>query len=380
MRITIVLGAFFPVPPVMGGAVEKVWLALGKEFARRGHEVTEISRTFPQFPAREKLDGVDHRRVRGFNQPRSRLWLKLLDLVYSFRVLSALPAADILVTNTFWLPLLARSKRFGLLYIHVQRGPKGQMKWYRHAARLLAVSRSIADAIITEAPQLAPKVRVIPNALPFPIPETPSTSRSKKLLFVGRVHPEKGIDLFLRAIGKVPAEIVNGWHVEIVGPTETHLGGGGEAFAAGLRDLATRNRIKVEWTGAVFEEAQLLRRYQSAAIFIYPSVAETGEALPVAPLEAMANGCAPLVSRLACFEDYIEDGVTGFVFDHRGPSAEENLASRLSTILQMTQEQLAKVGLAARDRVKEFGVEPVADRYLADFAALLNEHRHQKVR
>jgi glycosyltransferase involved in cell wall biosynthesis len=363
----------------MGGAVEKVWFSLGKEFARRGHRVTEISRTFPQFPAREKRDGVEHRRVRGFNQPRSRLWLKLLDLVYSLRVLRALPTADILVTNTFWLPLLARSKRSGLLYIHVQRGPKGQMKWYRHAGRLLAVSRAIADAIITEAPQLAAKVRVIPNALSFPIPETPNMSRGKTLLFVGRIHPEKGIDLFLRAIGKVPAEIVNGWQLEIVGPTETHLGGGGEVFAARLRDLAARNPIKVKWAGAVFDEAELLRRYQSAAIFVYPSVAETGEALPVAPLEAMANGCAPLVSRLACFEDYIEDGMTGFVFDHRAPSAEENLANRLSMILQMTLEQLATIGRAARDRVKEFGVEPVADRYLADFAALLNEHRHQEV-
>ena len=39
MKITIVLGAFFPVPPIKGGAVEKIWFALGQEFARRGHDV-----------------------------------------------------------------------------------------------------------------------------------------------------------------------------------------------------------------------------------------------------------------------------------------------------------------------------------------------------
>jgi glycogen synthase len=39
-------------------------------------------------------------------------------------------------------------------------------------------------------------------------------------------------------------------------------------------------------------------------------VAETGEAFGVAPIEAMAYGCAPLVSNLACFRDFIEDGVT----------------------------------------------------------------------
>src|SRR5579862_3380431 len=31
LKITIVQGAFFPVPPLMGGAVEKVWFTLGRE-------------------------------------------------------------------------------------------------------------------------------------------------------------------------------------------------------------------------------------------------------------------------------------------------------------------------------------------------------------
>ena len=129
MKITIVLGAFFPVPPRMGGAVEKVWFALGQEFARQGHEVVQISRTHPQLPARETIGGVRHIRVSGFAQPRSSLWLKFLDLIYSVRVRFVLPRADILVTNTFWLPMLVRGRAPGLVYVHVQRGPKGQMRW-----------------------------------------------------------------------------------------------------------------------------------------------------------------------------------------------------------------------------------------------------------
>lgn len=371
MRITIVLGAFFPVPPVMGGAVEKVWFALAREFVRRGHDVTQISRSHPGFPRRETLDGVKHLRVRGFNQPSGRLWLKFLDLIYSLRVRRILPSADILVTNTFWLPLLVRTKSKGLLYLHVQRGPKGQMRWYRHAARLLAVSRAIADAIVAEAPEVQPLVRVIPNALPFPLPNISTQPRNKTLLFVGRVHPEKGLDLLLRALGQLSAKALAGWKLEIVGPHETHLGGGGEEFAKNLRSLAAQSGLNLEWVGPVFEESELIRRYQSAAVFVYPSIAETGEALPVAPLEAMANGCVPLVSRLACFEDYIENDRTGFVFDHRGPDAEKNLADRLAHIFQTPVNQLVAIGEAARARMAQFAVEPVADRYLADFATLL---------
>ena len=146
MKITIVLGAFFPVPPIMGGAVEKVWFALGQEFARRGHEVVQVSRAHPSLPNSETIEGVRHIRVRGFAQPRSIIWLKFLDLLYSLRVRRALPEADVVVTNTFWLPLLIGARDCGLVYVHVARGPKGQMRWYRKAARLQAVSRAIGDA------------------------------------------------------------------------------------------------------------------------------------------------------------------------------------------------------------------------------------------
>src|SRR5919204_575348 len=76
MKITIVLGAFLPVPPIMGGAVEKAWFGLAQEFATRGHDVVVISRAVAQLPPEELVDRVRHIRVRGFDTPRSLVWLK----------------------------------------------------------------------------------------------------------------------------------------------------------------------------------------------------------------------------------------------------------------------------------------------------------------
>src|SRR6266436_7774921 len=166
MKITIALGAFFPVPPVMGGAVEKVWFALSQEFARRGHEVVLVSRAVPELPRSEMRDGVKHFRVRGFDTPRSLLWLKFLDLIYSIRTLSILPAADIIVTNTFWLPILLRDSNYGRVYVQVARYPKGQMRFYRKAARLQAPSHAVARAIAEQAPQLQDKIAVVPYPAP----------------------------------------------------------------------------------------------------------------------------------------------------------------------------------------------------------------------
>ena len=356
----------------MGGAVEKVWFALGQEFVRRGCEVLQISRAHPELTAEETIEGVRHLRVRGYSQPRSLVWLKWLDLLYSWRVRRVLPVSDILVTNTFWLPLLVRQKDRGRLYVHVARGPKGQMRWYGHASRLQAVSRAIAEQIIAEAPQLQSKVRVIPNALPFRIEEVEDRKREQVILYLGRVHPEKGIELFLRSLDRLPAQLLAEWKVRIVGPHEPHLGGGGEAFLQRLQKLGPSSDAQIEWCGKIFDPQQLTAHYRSSLVFVYPTLAETGEAMPVAPLEAMANGCVPLVSKLDCFRDYVSDGMTGFVFDHRGPEPEKNLAERLTAVLQLGREQILKIGRAARLQAGEFELEKVAPRYLDDFASLLN--------
>jgi glycosyltransferase involved in cell wall biosynthesis len=375
MKITIVTGAFFPVPPIMGGAVEKVWFALGQEFARRGHEVVQISRAHPSLPTNENIDGVRHIRVKGFDQPRSIVWLKFLDLVYSLRALGVLPPADILVTNTFWLPIIERRRIRGLVYVHVQRGPRGQMRWYARAARLLAVSQAIADVILTQAPQLRVKVRVIPNPVPFLVGAPTENTPTDTILFVGRIHPEKGIELLLRAMLSLSEEKFASWKLKLVGPHEERLGGGGTAFLQAMRQLAARSRIPVEWLGPIFDEAELRAQYRSAMIFVYPSVAESGEAFGVAPVEAMANGCVPLVSDLAVFREYIVNGVTGFVFDHRGERAVANLSDRLSQLRCLDQAELKKIGDAARAKAAEFALEPVAQRYLDDFAHLLAQAR-----
>lgn len=371
MKITIVLGAFFPVPPLMGGAVEKVWFALGQEFVRRGHTVVQISRAHPDLPAEETIAGVRHLRVRGAVQPRSILWLKWLDLLYSLRVRRILPMADILVTNTFWLPILTRTTKRGQVYVHVQRSPKGQMRWYAHVARLLAVSHAVAEQIVAQAPQLRAKVRVIPNALPFRMDATIQAERARTILYVGRVHPEKGIELFLRALSYLPAEMLAAWKVRIVGPHETHLGGGGENFLRAMQTLGQRGGARVDWPGQIFNPEKLAEEYRNSLVFVYPSVAETGEAFGVAPIEAMAYGCAPFVSNLACFRDFIADGVTGFVFDQRAVEPEKNLARRLADLLGLSPEQIMRIGAQARAKVAQFDVEPVAQRYLEDFASLL---------
>lgn len=369
MKITIVQGAFFPVPTLMGGAVEKVWFVLGQEFARRGHEVIHISRLCRDLPAEEVIEGVRHIRVPGFDAPSSLLKLKALDLIYSLRVRRMLPEADVLITNTFWLPMLVRSKRHGKLYVHVARYPKGQLRFYSHADRLQTVSRPIMDAMVAEVPHLKDKIHYIPLPLPDGIPPISTASREKQLLYVGRVHPEKGIALLLDAVALLPEELFADWKLVVVGPAEARYGGGGDAYLADLKQRAEKLSDRIIWTGAIFDNAKLNAYYRAASLFVYPSLAEKGESFGLAPLEAMAQCCPALVSNLSCFQEFITPGKDGFVFDHRSPNPEQVLAAKLKELLENPQ-LLAETSTLAHRRATDFSLERIAGLYLDDFQSL----------
>src|SRR5260221_6715546 len=371
MRITIVQGAFLPVPPVLGGAVEKIWFALGKEFASRGHDVTHISRGYGTFACEEFIDGVHHIRVPGFDTPRSLVRLKWRDLLYSRRVLEALPKADVLVTNTFWLPVLPVRPDLGKIYAHVARYSKRQVKFYSKAIRLQTVSASVRNAICAQAPRLAPRVKVIPNFVRRGSIST-GPKRQQLILYVGRVHPEKGIHLLLEAFAQLSVQGLRDWKLRIVGPWEVTQGGGGKQYLGNLRDRSREFEHLVEWTGPIFDVDALNAQYRESAFFVYPSLAERGESFGLAPLEAMAECCPPVVSSLECFNDFIKPGRNGWIFDHRSPNPVASLADTLRTVIAGAHA-LQPVRECAQRTAQEFSLTKVADQFLSDFEEVVRK-------
>lgn len=368
MKITILQGAFFPVPPVRGGAVEKMWFELGREFARRGHHVVHVSRSFGEFPQREILHGVRHARVRGADRGGTMIRHLAQDLFYTWRAARSLPRADIVVTNTFWAPILVRRK-FGALYVDVQRMPKGQMRLYRRASRLRAPSSAVQAAIAAEAPALASRVRVIPNPLPFQ-PTRPVNwgDKTPTVLFAGRLHPEKGIELLLEAWRVArDAGRLDGWRLELVGPTKASEGGGGEMWVNALR--ARYPQTDIIWRPPVYEPAELNALYERAALFVYPSLAAKGETFGLAVLEAMAWGAVPVVSDLACFRDFVMPGGNGFIFDHTAADATGALATAMEHAARTGTRDVAQRAIAVRET---HACTAIADQFLLDFSELLS--------
>lgn len=369
MKITILQGAFLPVPPLRGGAIEKAWQALGEAFVRAGHEVTHISRLCDMLPSKEEIQGVQHLRIKGEDSCKNSTILKFREFSYVWRARKILPAADILITHAFWAPLLLNPKKYGKIYVHVGRYPKGQMRFYTKVARFQAPSRVVANAISKELPDRDDRVLTIPYPLPFSADQcVPIEHRPKRVLYTGRIHPEKGVLELVRAWRKLPDEVQKEWSLRLVGPWREEQGGAGKVF---LEKIKSEANHKIEIKEPVFEEKDLIKQYQKARIFVYPSQAKMGETFGLAVLEAMSCGCVPLVSSLECFSDFIEDGVNGIRIKADTKSFENSLLDELRGLLNSTE--VGQLSEQALQTVEAYEVEKVAVQYLMDFENLIGK-------
>jgi glycosyltransferase involved in cell wall biosynthesis len=287
-----------------------------------------------------------------------------------------LPAADVTVTNCFWLPALLRITRriragIGALNVHAQRFPKWQYRLYRGADRISTVSEVIASAIRQQAPGLASIIKIIPNPVDVEVfrPDGPSNrdAARRTILFTGRVHPEKGLELLVSAARRVHA-IDSSVRLVLVGPTAIERGGGGVRFVDRLKSLA--ESLPLEFMGNIADPRELATTLRSCDVYCYPSMAFLGEASPVAPLEAMACGALVIVSDLPQFNGYVKDGVTGLVFPRNAPDNVERLAAFIRAGLtdEARSNAIRAAGVA---QAQALSAERIADAYLADFEELV---------
>ncbi len=379
MRITIVLGPFKPPPPAPSGAIEKIWWRLAEVFMRRGHTVTIVGPDHPDLPRGERIGDIEYRRLPLLNRARNVKIDVLRDFAWSRKAARLLPDADVTVTNCFWLPWILRShrnqvrRRIGVLNMHIQRFPKGQMRLYRGVDRISTVSQAIVDGIVDERPELASRIGLIGNPVDLSVfrPASSGAARDRtRILYTGRIHPEKGLHLLVEAWSRLRSA-GHDFVLRLVGPADRGDGGGGPEYVSQLQALA--GDAPLEMPGGVADPMALADELRAADLYCYPSIAARGEASPVAPLEAMACGLPPVVADLPQYSAYIRNGETGLVFE-RGDAEVDRLTSHLTTLAtdSALRNRLSQAAIAAADR---YGLEAIADQYLQEFSGSMKTLR-----
>lgn len=378
MKITIVGGFFLPLPAAAGGATEKTWDRLSRIFARLGHDVTVVSRSWPTLSPSMEDPAVTYLHLPGATHSASLLLNLLKDLWWSWRVQRSLPAADIVIVNAVSLPVWLRrfKPQAGKLVIMTGRVPKGQFRLYHDVALAIAASTPVLQLVEQENPCVA----AVGQVYGYPVDYALLAGANRRVAaplrigFVGRLHTEKGLTQWVNALRELTTHAdLPPWQAVICGPASVAHGGSGEAYVESelqrLRDKVPGNMIEV--LPPRFDADELAALYGSLDIFVLPSLAERGETFGVAAIEAMAAGAAVITSQLACFGDYLQPGHNGLSYDHRADDAATRLANAMGQLL--TDHGLRdRLSTAGQETAKAYDYELFAQRLIVEFRNLLS--------
>lgn len=175
------------------------------------------------------------------------------------------------------------------------------------------------------------------------------------VLFLGRLSDEKGVDILLKAMKKVPSA-----HLKIAG-TGTHR----EFLEKMTRDEQITN---VEFLGSRYGD-ELEELFNNCRFMVVPSLWH--ENFPYVMMEAFARGKAVIGSDTGGIPEYIIPGETGFVFPSHDPIA---LSGYIKDLWEHP-EKAAKMG----ENAKEFADSQFNDEAFFDRLAEIYEKVTGKV-
>jgi glycosyltransferase involved in cell wall biosynthesis len=357
-------------PPEVGG-LESHAFYLCRELVRQGHDVTMVtSRSRPELPVRERMDGIDVVR-KWFPRRRSPAGWTAHTLATVPHFLRLARQADILHAQTFAsaVPGMRAKAKFGLplvITLHTSHFLKLARKplWrpvlrriVRAADWLLAASEEIRDVALDLHSH--PRAEALTNGVDTSmfVPR-PRTARSRPRVIVPRRLFEKnGVEFFIRALPLVRRELELDALLVGDGPERGRL----EALAEelGVSDIVTfaGSRPNDEMPAVVAD----------ADVAVFPSLME---ATSVAALEAMSCGVPVAASRVGGLPQIVDESV-GTLFEPADPASQ---AAALVGLLR--RPDLAGLGRTARERVvASWSVERLARRHLEIYDKLLRETR-----
>lgn len=232
---------------------------------------------------------------------------------------------------------------FHLFYLTLPNPIKRAIAWLlQRSTYTIVLSESWKEFYVTHC-GLKPEQTVVllnPVAMPEHLLDRGEGDRQIDFIFLGKITPRKGIFEMLQAFAKLPSEQRE--KVNLI------LAGTGEIERA--RELAQELNIEsqVSFPGWINGE-QRNELLAKGDVFLLPSY---NEGLPMALLEGMSWGLAPIVTPVGGIPEVVEDGETGLVVN---PGDIEGLAQAMQKTIE-NEPLRSALGRAARSRVASLDI------------------------
>jgi len=245
-------------------------------------------------------------------------------------------------------------------YPFYRKNPVSRLVFKKVSDIHVAVSKSI-ESLLIDLGIDERKIRVVPNGV-----DTDTFRPDKRikadnlLLFAGRLHPNKGLHVLLKALEhlKKPVELV------VIGPKLSYCPDYYTELLSSVEHLNKTTNHKVSLVGVQTHE-ELVRWYQRATIFVCPSISEP---FGIVNLEALSCETPVIASNVGGIPEVVKNEKNGLLVR---PSAPEELTKAIQFLLD-NKSLKEKFGREGRVWVEEnFSSEAVAKHLLKIYEALI---------
>jgi glycosyltransferase involved in cell wall biosynthesis len=377
MKILIVNYEF----PPLGGGAGNATRCTARELVRLGHEVVILTSAFKGLPRREEQFGFRIVRIPTFRKNKHKCTLFEMS-IFAFS----------LITFGFWR-ILREKPDAVIIYNGIPCGHVGPpIKWFLRIPYIVSLrggevpgfdcglSNTIhrivrpvnwvvwkcAASVTANGPRLKKlaeaairdiAVKNVPNGVDTeffrPISPTGRTDDELRLIFVGRIVYQKGLDRLQEALDLFTAERGGDARQLVL----TIIGDGDQLPGFKRWAEEAKNRIRAEFTGWVNKDLLALR-LREADVYV---TASRDEGVSNSILEAMASGLAVVASNIEGHRDVISHGIDGLLCDT--PAMMADALKQLED-----PDELHRFQRAALDKARSMSWATTA-QCLADLAA-----------
>jgi glycosyltransferase involved in cell wall biosynthesis len=209
-------------------------------------------------------------------------------------------------------------------------------------------------------------VAIIPNGIDVSEFSKKSIRAIRTLLFLGRLHPVKGIDILLNAWAAVEDRFPE-WQLLIVGTDSAYGDRGG--YLEQMKALAAKLRLtRMEFAKPLYGKAKI-SAYQSADLFVLPTRSEN---FGITVAEALATGTPAIVTKRAPWQG-LQAHCAGWWIDF----GVEALVAALEEAMAASPGELARRGINGREwMLREFSWRNIGKKMDQSYRWLISGGEH----
>ncbi|UTR09755.1 glycosyltransferase [Evansella sp. LMS18] len=342
MKVLIICTEKLPLPPVLGGAIQ-TYIAGVVPVLKEKHSVTILGVNDPSLPDEEMIDGINYVRVPGKLLEIYRDGVKdyvknnRFDLIHIFNRPRLVPAVREAAPDARLILSMHND-----MFKREKIDPETANRAIEELDKIITISDYIGQTIKEFYPQAEGKLQTIYSGVDLDrfvpaytvkgkklsrlIREEHNLNSKKIVLFAGRLSPNKGPDVLVRAMRLLHKEHPDA--VLVIVGSKWFSEEGLTDYIAYLRAIAARSPIPVITTGFV-SPAEIHKWFAAADVFVCTS--RWQEPLARVHYEAMAAGLPIITTNRGGNTEVMEEGKNGLIVDNA--EEPEEFARHLSHLL-----------------------------------------------